>query len=95
MAMTLGSAIRSARKGRGITLRKFAKEMEISAGLLSMIEQDAHVPPAELIAKCAKALQADADLWCGLAGKLTPTAEKSLARLARKDPLFFRRLIGK
>lgn len=90
---TLGAAIRAARKDAGVTLRSFAASMGISASLQSMIEQGDHRPDTALISRMAAALGKDADLWCGMAGRLTPMAEKSLSRLARKDPMFFRHMV--
>lgn len=90
---TFGEVVRAARKNRGATLRAFAAELTISSSLLSLIEQDAHIPPKELIVRMATALEEDADVWCGMVGKLTPSAERSLARLARKDPKFFRGML--
>jgi len=89
----LGTAIRAARNRQEITLRAFAGKMQISASLLSLIEQDEHVPPKELIVRIAMALGENADFWCGLAGKVTPEVEKSLARMARRDPQFFRTVL--
>lgn len=92
---TLGSAIRASRKTRSVTLRKFAQQMGISASLLSLIEQDAHHPTTELVQRMARSLGADADHWCSLIGKLAPDTEERLAKLAKKDPKFFRTLIGR
>lgn len=90
---SLGRLIRDARRAQGATLRAFAAKMQISASLLSLIEQGEHMPDSELITRLATALGQDADYWCGLAGTLTPCAERSLADLARRDPEFFRIMV--
>ncbi len=90
---TLGVVIRAARKRRRITLRAFARTMDISPSLLSLIEHDEHVPPSELIARMAKVAGEDPDLWCGLVGKLTPATQSSLSRLGRTDPVFLRNIV--
>lgn len=90
---SLGAAIRLARKARGLTLRGLATDVGVSASLLSLLEQDAHVPPNELIVRIAGHLDGDPDLWCGLAGKITPDTEQRLARIAKGDPKFFRTMI--
>lgn len=90
MDATLGTEIRKTRTGIHKTLRSTAKEADISAALLSLIETDKHVPPKEVIVRLAYLLDADVDRWCGLAGKITAEAEESLARLARENPEFYR-----
>lgn len=93
--MTLGTTIHTARKKAKRTLHSLSDEVEISAGLLSLIEQDKHVPPKERIVRLAQVLGADPDKWCGLAGKVTPNAEARLARIASDDPIFFRSMLSK
>jgi len=90
---TLGQAVYEARKRLRRTLHVLSGEIGVSPALLSLIEQDKHVPPNELIVKLAAALGGDADQWCGLAGKLTPDAQSKLAALAKDDPIFFRSMI--
>jgi transcriptional regulator with XRE-family HTH domain len=67
----------------------------VSPALLSLTEQDKHVPPKELIVKLAQLLGGDADQWCGMAGKITPKAEAHLAKMAKDDPMFFRSMINR
>lgn len=90
---TLGYFVRSTRLERHITLRAFAKRMQISPSHLSAIEQDQTVPAVALIERMAQALEVDADMLCALAGKLTPAVQKVLTRTARTDPKFFRTMI--
>ena len=90
MENELGQHIVVRRKAMGFTLRSLAKKLDVSASLLSMIEQGKHVPSPSLIVKLAEIMGADADEWCALAGKITPEAEGALADLAREDPEGFR-----
>ena len=90
MTATLGTEIRLARREAHKTLRSAAKEADLSAALLSLIERDKHVPPKQVIARLALLLGADPDRWCGLAGKITAEAEESLAKFARENPEFYR-----
>lgn len=78
-----------------VTLRGFASCVNVSASLLSLIENDRHMPDKELVCRMASQLGEDADRWCAAIGKITPTAEKSIAKLVMEDPVVFRRLVGK
>jgi transcriptional regulator with XRE-family HTH domain len=93
--LSLGKTISEARKRHRKTLHALSEEVGVSPALLSLTEQDKHVPPKELIVKLATVLGGDADHWCGLAGKVTPSVEKSLAKIAKDDPIFFRSMINK
>lgn len=95
MPNDLGNAVHVARKQAGLTLQQVGAKIEASAGLLSLIEQGKHVPPREMIAKLARLLGADADIWCGLAGKVTVEAEKQFARIARENPSFYRTMLSR
>ena len=90
MKTRLGDVIRARRAEARKTLRSTARESRISASLLSLIEQNKHVASRQVIERLATVLDADADRWCGLAGKITAEAEESLAKLARERPEFFR-----
>ena len=91
---SLGQAVAFARKERHKTLRSTAVEIGVSASLLSLVEQNKHVPSREVIEALARVLGGDPDKWCGLAGRITPAAEASLAKLAMEKPEFFRFLRG-
>jgi len=92
---SLGQTIYEFRKREQKTLHALSRKIGVSPALLSLVEQDKHVPPKELIVKLAHALNGDADRWCGLAGKITPKAEATLAEIAKNDPLFFRSMINR
>jgi len=54
--MTLGKKIKVERKSKAISLRKFAKSLEISAAYLVDIEKDRREPPKDLLQKIADLL---------------------------------------
>lgn len=95
MSGSLGQRILQARKAQRRTLRETAKAAMISPALLSLIEQDKHVPSRDVIVRLANLLNGDPDRWCGLAGRVTPELEARLARLANEEPEFFRKLVNK
>ena len=90
MDKTLGQLVVAARRSRRKTLRSLAREVDISAALLSLIERDKHRPPSRVITRLAGALGGDADQWCGLAGRIAPDIEANLAGLAKEDPESYR-----
>ena len=90
MSDDLGQDIARRRKEMGLTLRSAASDLGVSASLLSMIEQGKHIPSRETIVGLAKLLEADADLWCAVAGRITPDAEAALAKVARQNPEGYR-----
>lgn len=92
---SLGQIVHKARKAQKKTLHKLSAEADVSPGLLSLIEQDKHTPPKELIVRLAQVLKGDADQWCGLVGKITPNAEATLAEVAKTQPIFFRKMLSK
>lgn len=66
-----GDVLRDRRKSRGYSLRKFAELVGISPTYLSQVEkQNADPPTAERVKKMAELLDADADEWIGLAGRV-------------------------
>ncbi len=76
------------------TLRGTAAEAKISPSLLSLVVQDKHVPSRKVIVALATTLNSDRDHWCGLAGRISPEAEATLAKIASEQPEFFRNLKG-
>ena len=95
MAKELGDMIRDARERKSLSLRSTAKRARISAALLSLIERSMHTPSNELIVVLARILDGDDVNWCGIAGTITPSAEKAMARLSAEDPHLFRKMINK
>ena len=90
---SLGTRIVGKRREKCDTLRHVAAEAGISPALLSLIERDRHKPSPQIIVRLATVLGGDADEWCGLLGKMTPDTESELARIASKDPVFFRSMV--
>lgn len=98
METSLGGHIVAHRHAKHLTLRAVAEKLKVSAALLSMIERKGHKPKRELIVQLAEVLDADADYWCSLAGRVTPESEATFAELAREDPdayRLFRTLAGR
>jgi transcriptional regulator with XRE-family HTH domain len=90
---SLGRTIYEARRAQKKTLHAVSQQVGVSPALLSLTEQDKHVPPMALIVLLAEVLKGDADRWCGLAGKMTPDAEATFARIAKDNPIFFRSML--
>jgi transcriptional regulator with XRE-family HTH domain len=87
---TLGDEIRKSRMALGLSLRALASRVAISPSLLSLIEHGNHMPPSDVIVDLASALEVNADMLCGLAGKLTPRNERLLAKIAKSEPALLR-----
>ncbi len=54
--MKVGARIRTIREGRGISLRKLAKEVGVSASFISQVEQDKANPSVDSLQKIASIL---------------------------------------
>lgn len=89
MAESLGQLIAEARRRREMTLRTLAATVDVSPALLSLIEQDKHVPQAELVCKLAAVFGSNPDAWCAMIGRLDPGVESQLVDIARNDPKAF------
>jgi len=89
---TLGSEIRRTRETAAKTLSQLALTLDVSPAVLSLIERDRRAPSRDLLIRLARELNADEHHWLGLADTISPEVEQSLARLARTEPHFFRRL---
>jgi transcriptional regulator with XRE-family HTH domain len=92
---SLGRTIHDARKAQKKTLHVVSEQVGVSPGLLSLIEQNKHIPPKELIVTLAEVLNGDANGWCALIGKITPDAEAAFAQVAKDRPIFFRKMVEK
>lgn len=91
---TIGQYIAAARKEKHKTLRSLARDADVSPTLLSFIEHGKHEPTPELVVRLAGILGADPDHWCALIGKVTPEAQRKMAKIARDNPVFFRNMIN-
>lgn len=69
--LTFGQRIRELRQANGISLRKFAEMLVLSATFISKVERDEDTTPSlDNIRKMAKILSADVDELIILAGKM-------------------------
>lgn len=68
---TFGEQLREARMAKGFSLRKFAKEVDVSPTYLSQVEQNKVAPPtAERVQQIATLLGESVDQWMALADRL-------------------------
>lgn len=71
LSQTFGQLLREARMAKGISLRKFAKAIEVSPTYLSQVEQDkVAVPTSDRVARIAKELGESVDEWMAAADRL-------------------------
>lgn len=69
---TFGQLLREKRTAKGYSLRKFAKEADVSPTYLSQVEQDKVSPPtADRIKRIAEILDECIDEWMAYADRLT------------------------
>lgn len=69
---TFGERLRDARVAKGYSLRKFAKEADVSPTYLSQVEQDKVAPPtADRVKRIAELLGESVDEWMAYADRLT------------------------
>ncbi|MCP3885137.1 MAG: helix-turn-helix transcriptional regulator [Propionibacteriaceae bacterium] len=76
--------LKRTRVAAGLTLRQLASRVGVSYQLIARIESGRAVPPADKVVKLAKALGADPDEWCRIAGRLPPDLEESIRELGPK-----------
>lgn len=68
---TFGERLRAARVAKGYSLRKFAKEVDVSPTYLSQVEQSKVAPPtADRVERIANLLGESVDEWMALADRL-------------------------
>lgn len=80
---TFGETIRQLRMVKDITLRDFARRMDVSPTYVSQVEQDKIAPPTqERVAKMAELLDENPDDLMALAGRLP----QDLPRIIQKHP---------
>jgi transcriptional regulator with XRE-family HTH domain len=78
-----GKVVREKRTAKGISLRKFAKMVDVSPTYLSQIEHGKCDPPtAERVRRIAEILDENADELTALAGRVPD----DLPRILRKQP---------
>lgn len=82
--MNLGSMIAASRKKASLSLRELARRAKISPSHLSRIENgNREKPSAQLVARLARALKADADALYVASGRLPPDVERWLLATPR------------
>lgn len=69
--MNFGQRIRYLRKEKGISLRKFAQQVDISTTYLSVIETGTIIPSEDKIKVIANALEVNEDELLNLGGKVS------------------------
>jgi quercetin dioxygenase-like cupin family protein len=63
--MTLGQKIRETRQGKGITLRRLAKEIGVSPSFISQVEQSKAKPSVQSLQSIAKVLDVNCSFLIG------------------------------
>lgn len=86
MKKTFGTLVREKRTAKGISLRKFAELVGVSATYLSQVEQGNCDPPtAERVRRMAEILNENSDELTALAGRVP----EDLQRVMEKHPACF------
>jgi len=85
---TFGRHLREQRESRGISLRKFAKELQISAAFLVDLEKDRRKPNPQLLQKIADQLDVPASTF----DEFSPYLPKSVREWAEGEPVVTRAL---
>lgn len=86
-----GERIRALRLAKGMTLREFARLLEVSPTYVSQIEQDKYAPPAEeRVLRMAEILDQDADELLALAGRVADDLPEIIRRHPRELATFLR-----
>jgi transcriptional regulator with XRE-family HTH domain len=80
---TFGERLRDARIAKGYSLRKFAKEADVSPTYLSQVEQNKVAPPtADRVKRIAELLGESVDEWMAYADRL----DEELPDIIHSDP---------
>jgi transcriptional regulator with XRE-family HTH domain len=79
---TFGATLRNLRESKGLSLRKLARDAEISPTYLAQLERDENKPSDDVVFRLAAALDYDEDEMLALTGRI---AEDLLA-VIRKNP---------
>lgn len=90
-----GPHIRELRLAKGVTLREFARLLEVTPTYISQIEQEKFNPPAEdRIVRMAELLGVDADELLGLAGRVADDLPEIIREHPREMATFLRTASG-
>ena len=91
-----GSLIRQEREKQGLSLRTFAKMVELSAAFVSKMETGAWKPPSEeKIRNIASVLGIDPDKLIAMAGRMPKEFLEDALKAIQKDPNKFRQALRK
>jgi transcriptional regulator with XRE-family HTH domain len=91
-----GQLLRDTREAKGITLRKFAQIVDLSATYVSKIERgEMAAPGEETIKRIAKVLEIDEDELLGLAGKVSTDLKDIILEHPKAVANFLRTIHGK
>ena len=85
---TLGEMIRDARVAAKVSLRKFARRLDITPSYQSDIENDRRIPSADILKKIASSLSLDFEELMALGGRFGEGAERYLRRHPTAGALF-------
>lgn len=91
---TLGMRIRELREGKDLSLREFAKILDLSAAFVSDVELGRRHPSDSVLAKMARILETSLD---ELANFDTRAPVEDIRRLTNENPAYglaFRKVIG-
>ena len=87
-----GSVLRATRVEKGFSLRKFAEKVGVSPTYLSLVEtgQAPYQPTVDRIKRMAELLDANADEWIQLAGRVSDELEKMNEKSPQMMPALLR-----
>ncbi len=92
--MTQGGYLKSRREGRGLSLRKVAREAGVASSYLCRVEQDQAPPSVELLQKLAPILEEDPNVLLGVFGKISPQIQKIIAARPKQFAAMIEHLEG-
>lgn len=79
--MSFGKHLKSLREARGLSLRKLAAEVGVTASYLSQVESDSVKPPSEnMVKKLAGTLDEHPDVLLAIAGRVSDDLMRVIIR---------------
>ena len=92
---TFGQVLREKRVAKGLSLRKFAEQVQVSPTYLSQVEQgNADPPTAERVQRMAELLGENADAWIALAGRVPADLCAIIRKHSTEMPQLLREAAG-
>jgi transcriptional regulator with XRE-family HTH domain len=91
-----GQVLRETRLAAGISLRKFARLVDLSPTYVSQVEQGKVLtsPTVERVRKMAEVLSADAEQWIAMAGRLPEDLPPIIQKQPQEMATFLREASG-